>query len=125
MFTLVAQRMTECVECYINPPVKASLLSTASRSKSFQNNATVSPITSKLRLILFCYREQNERKVINPFTSRVSYEDIKVILTSESVDEILWCDHSNETSSAVLSHGTIYISVFYKMKFRICLEFCF
>ena len=35
--------------------------------------------------------------------------DIKVILTPESVDEILWCDHSNETSSAVLSHGTIYI----------------
>ena len=26
-----------------------------------------------------------------------------------SVDEILWCDHSNETSSAVLSHGTIYL----------------
>ena len=27
----------------------------------------------------------------------------KVVLTFESVDEILWCDHSNETSSAVLS----------------------
>ena len=39
----------------------------------------------------------------NPFTPRVSYGDIKVILTSEpSVDEILWCDHSNETSSAVV-----------------------
>ena len=35
-----------------------------------------------------------------------------MVLTSESVDEILWCDHSNETSSAVLSHGTIYIVVF-------------
>jgi len=31
----------------------------------------------------------------------------KVILTFESVDEILWCDHSNETSPAVLSHGAI------------------
>ena len=31
-----------------------------------------------------------------------------VVLTFESVDEILWCDHSNETSSVVLSHGTIY-----------------
>ena len=30
-----------------------------------------------------------------------------VVLTFESADEILWCDHSNETSSAVLSHGTI------------------
>ena len=30
-----------------------------------------------------------------------------VVVTFESVDEILWCDHSNETSSVVLSHGTI------------------
>ena len=26
------------------------------------------------------------------------------------MDEILWCYHSNETSSAVLSHGTIYLA---------------
>ena len=32
-----------------------------------------------------------------------------VVLPFESVDEILWCNHSNETSSAVLSHGTIYL----------------
>ena len=33
-----------------------------------------------------------------------------VILAFECVDEILhfvWCDHLNETSSAVLLHGTI------------------
>ena len=30
-----------------------------------------------------------------------------MVLTFKSVDEILQCDHSNETSSAVLSHGTI------------------
>ena len=29
----------------------------------------------------------------------------------ESVDEILWCYNSNETSSAVLSHGTVCLSV--------------
>ena len=29
----------------------------------------------------------------NSFTPRVSYGHIKVILTSESVDEILCCDH--------------------------------
>jgi len=46
---------------------------------------------------------------LNPLTPRVSYGDIKVVLTSESVDEILWCDHSNKTSLAVLSQGTIYI----------------
>jgi len=34
---------------------------------------------------------------------------IKVVLTSESVDEILHCGHSNETSSAAFSHGSIYI----------------
>ena len=32
-----------------------------------------------------------------------------VDLVFESVDEILWCYQSNETSSAVLSHGTIYL----------------
>ena len=31
-----------------------------------------------------------------------------VVLTFESVDKLLWCDHSNETSSAVLS-GAIYL----------------
>ena len=35
----------------------------------------------------------------------------QVVLTLESVDEILWYDHSNESSPAILSHGTIY-SVF-------------
>ena len=45
----------------------------------------------------------------NPFTPRVSYGDIELILTPESVDEILSCDHSNEPLSAVRSHGTIYI----------------
>jgi len=34
-------------------------------------------------------------------------ETCKVVLTFESMDEILWCDHSSETSSGVLSHGTI------------------
>jgi len=34
-------------------------------------------------------------------------ETCNVVLTFESVDGILWCDHSNETSSAVLSRGTI------------------
>ena len=48
-----------------------------------------------------------------------------VVLTFESVDEILWCDHSNETFSAVLLHGAICFSIFYKMKFGIFLEFWF
>ena len=32
-----------------------------------------------------------------------------VVLNFESVDEILRCYHLNETTSAVLSHGTIYL----------------
>ena len=50
-------------------------------------------------------------------------ETYEVLLTFQSVDEIIWCDHSNETSSEVLFHGTIYVEVFYKMKFEICLKF--
>ena len=36
-----------------------------------------------------------------------------VVLTFESVYEILWCDHSNETSSVVLLHGIIYLICVY------------
>ena len=37
----------------------------------------------------------------------------KVVLTSDSVDEILWCEHqdSNESYWAVLSCGTVYYAV--------------
>ena len=49
-------------------------------------------------------------------------ETCSVVLTFRSVDEILWCDHLNETSLAVLLHGTICFSLSYKMKFGIFLE---
>ena len=43
-----------------------------------------------------------------PFQSRIKFSPrLFVIVTFKSVDEILWCDDSNETSSAVLSHGAI------------------
>ena len=35
----------------------------------------------------------------------------KVVLTVESVDEILKCDHSNESYWAVLSCGVVYYAV--------------
>jgi len=35
----------------------------------------------------------------------------KVVMTFESVDEILKCDHSNESYSAVLSCGAVYYAV--------------
>ena len=43
------------------------------------------------------------------FTSRVNDEVLLGVRTFASVDEILWYYHSNETSSVVLSHGTIYL----------------
>ena len=52
-------------------------------------------------------------------------ETCSVVLTFESVDEILWCDHSNETLSAILLQGTCTtcFSIFYEMKFGILYEF--
>ena len=35
----------------------------------------------------------------------------KVVLTFESVDKILKCDHSNKSYCAVLSYGTVYYAV--------------
>ena len=35
----------------------------------------------------------------------------KVVLSFESVDEILWCDHSNKSYWAVLSCGTVYYAI--------------
>ena len=43
-------------------------------------------------------------------------ETCSVVLTFESVDEILWCDHSNETYLAVLLHRTTCFSTFYETK---------
>ena len=48
-----------------------------------------------------------------------------VVLTFESVDEILWCDHSNEASSAVLLHGTICFVGLKKLNLGFFLNFYF
>ena len=52
-------------------------------------------------------------------------EFCNVTLTFESVDKILWCDHSNESSLPVLTHGVLCFSKFYKMTFRHLVEICF
>ena len=46
----------------------------------------------------------------------------KVVLTFESVDEILKCDHSNESYWAVLSCGTVYYAVQGVSNFWVCGE---
>ena len=52
-------------------------------------------------------------------------EFCKVTLTFEFVDEILWCDHSSESSLPVLTHGAICFSKFHKMKCGNLVEICF
>ena len=44
----------------------------------------------------------------------------KVVLTFESVDEILWYDHSNESYWAVMSCGTVYYAVQGGSNFWVC-----
>ena len=51
-------------------------------------------------------------------------EVCKVTLTFESVDEILRCDHSNESSLPALPHSAICFSKLYTMKFANLLEIC-
>ena len=41
------------------------------------------------------------------------------------MDEILRCDHSNESSLPVLTHGAICFSKFHKIKFGNLVEICF
>jgi len=44
----------------------------------------------------------------------------KVILTLECVDEILKCDHPNESYRAVLSCGAVYYAVQGNFNFGVC-----
>ena len=59
---------------------------------------------------------------MKPFSVVLSHGTIYIVLTFEFVDEILCCYHSNETSSAVLSRGTIYFQNFAKLNLEICGE---
>ena len=48
-----------------------------------------------------------QMKTLQQYFHTVPFVMLYVVLTLESVDEILWCEHSEEASSAVLSNGTI------------------
>ena len=74
-----------------------------------------------------CVNDKNNNNNKNGLTLSLPeclMEFCKVALTFESVDEILWCGHSNESSLPVLTHGTICFSKFYKMKFGNLVEIC-
>ena len=58
---------------------------------------------------LFCASYNRPPKILKSFNSQsqLSEHGCNVFLTFGSINKILWCDHSNEMSSAVLLHGTI------------------
>ena len=55
--------------------------------------------------------------LFNPSLPECLMEICKVTLTFQSVDKILRCDHSNESSLPLLSHDAICFPNFHKMKF--------
>jgi len=69
-----------------------------------------------LEMLFFSVRKPGslKKKIFGPTITLSLPESVmgtfKMVQSFESVDEILWCDHLNETS-------------FYKIKFGICLDF--
>ena len=59
-----------------------------------------------------CYKE---------FQAFNSIQNLSHLLVEDN--KILCCNHPNKTSLAVFLHGTICFLIFYKVKFRISLEF--
>ena len=51
--------------------------------------------------------KKKKKKGLTPSLPQYLMEFYKATLTFESADEILWCDHSNESSLPVLTHGAI------------------
>ena len=47
----------------------------------------------------------------------------KVVVTFASMNEILWCYHSNKSSSLIFSRATIHLAAFCKMRFGNFVEF--
>ena len=54
--------------------------------------------------------------LLTPLLRESIMETCDVVLTFESVDKILWCDHPNEISLAVLSQGSVCLGGFEKRK---------
>ena len=67
------------------------------------------------------WRKQ-DRKLLGR-TLNTNHESSLNILTFESVEEILWYDHSNESSLTALPHGTICFSACCKLKCSIVFNF--
>ena len=79
----------------------------------------VCSLYSRLFTDLLLEKEKEGPRVGSIFTRYVTaslpesiMETCSVVLTFQSMDKILWCDHSNKTSSAVLLHDTICLLIF-------------
>ena len=64
--------------------------------KSYGLTIQMKPLLQYFHMVLFIYSVK--------FQLLIPY-----IALTFSVDELLWCDHSNETFLAVVSHDTIYL----------------
>ena len=94
-------------------------LSTLETNMAVHNGKrTMSTILRKKKgLWLVCFFLENDAmaepslKVLGPkeilSLQELTMDTCEVVLTFESVDEILWCDHSNETFPRLLSHGAV------------------
>ena len=73
----------------------------------FSQSKKIWPLSNVLLLYFdTTLSEKNFALSVSELKVEVMKSDIP---TLESVDEITLCSHSNKTSSAVLSHGTIYL----------------
>ena len=68
----------------------------------------------------YCYIDRDTQR--EPMRRRELMEHYRVVPTFESVNDILWCDHSNGTYSAVLSHSNICFSAVYTKKLGIFVD---
>ena len=110
------------------PPCKQTLDLACSRLKNCNMQRSWIQMwkkKSQATCALFSRSPFHLRLCFNPFTAGMLDGDFKGTLAFESVDEILWCDHSNESSLPVLSHDAICFSKFQNVKFRNLVEICF
>ena len=72
------------------------------------------------RVSTYTHGSKHDLKKKKPFheLSEWMRDSRKVVPTFESMDQILWCDHSIETFLAVLSYGTIYLYIYVVLTFE-------
>ena len=74
-----------------------------------------------LRLWMKPQRVTIQKKAIEQYFHLVLFITLyKVVLTFQSVDETLLCEHSNESYWAVLSCGTVYYAVQFGSNVQVC-----